>query len=54
MGGYSNTPERQFSNIVHVLGRHKFNGESHPAPEHKAPSSDPDGNNFLLLQPPAK
>ncbi len=29
---YTNTPERQFSNIVYVLGRHRSNGESHAAP----------------------
>ena len=35
---YTNDTDRQFSNIVYVLGRQTFNGESHPAPEHKAPS----------------
>jgi hypothetical protein len=38
MENYTNTPERQFSNIVYVLGRQKHNGESHP--EHKTSSGD--------------
>ena len=37
MENYTDTPERQFSNIVYVLGRQKSNGGSHAAPEHKAP-----------------
>ena len=40
MENYTNTPERQFSNIVYVLGRQRHNGESHPEPQHKAPSGD--------------
>jgi hypothetical protein len=36
---YTNDTDRQFSNIVYVLGRQRFNGESHPAPEQKTPSS---------------
>jgi hypothetical protein len=33
MEKYTNETERQFSNIVYVLGRQRFNGESHAAPE---------------------
>ena len=33
MENYTNTPERQFSNIVYVLGRQKSNGGSRAAPE---------------------
>ena len=40
MENYTNTPERQFSNIVYVLGRQRHNGESHPSAERKAPSGD--------------
>jgi len=39
MEKYTNDTERQFSNIVYVLGRQRFNGESHPAPEQGATSS---------------
>ena len=31
MEKYTNDTDRQFSNIVYVLGRQRFNGESHPA-----------------------
>ena len=37
---YTNDTDRQFSNIVYVLGRQRFNGESHPAPEKNSPSSN--------------
>ena len=37
---YTNDTDRQFSNIVYVLGRQRLNGESHPAPEKKVPSSN--------------
>ena len=37
---YTNDTERQFSNIVYVLGRQRFNGESHATPEQKASSSN--------------
>ncbi len=37
---YTNDTQRQFSNIVYVLGRQRFNGESHPAPEKNSPSSN--------------
>ena len=37
---YTNDTQRQFSNIVYVLGRQRFNGESHPAPEKKGTSSN--------------
>lgn len=40
MENYTNTPERQFSNIVYVLGRQKFNGESHNPPSQTSPSSN--------------
>jgi len=40
MENYTNTPERQFSNIVYVLGRQRHNGESHTAPAHKGPSGN--------------
>jgi len=40
MENYTNTPERQFSNIVYVLGRQKSNGGSHAAPAYKAPSGN--------------
>jgi len=40
MEKYTNTPERQFSNIVYVLGRQRFNGESHAAPEQSNPSNN--------------
>ena len=36
---YTNDTDRQFSNIVYVLGRQRFNGETHPAPEKKDPSN---------------
>jgi hypothetical protein len=36
---YTNDTERQFSNIVYVLGRQRFNGESHAAPEKNSPSN---------------
>jgi hypothetical protein len=45
---YTNTPERQFSNIVYVLGRQKSSG-SHTAAEHKPPS----GNQSAPLVDPA-
>jgi len=38
MENYTNTPERQFSNIVYVLGRQRFNGEGHAAPAQNSPS----------------
>ncbi len=37
---YTNTPERQFSNIVYVLGRQRFNGETHNPPAQNSPSSN--------------
>ena len=37
---YTNTPERQFSNIVYVLGRHRSNGETHSPPAKNTPSSN--------------
>ena len=37
---YTNDTDRQFSNIVYVLGRQRFNGESHATPEQKASSSN--------------
>ena len=37
---YTNDTERQFSNIVYVLGRQRFNSESHPTPEKNSPSSN--------------
>ena len=37
---YTNDTERQFSNIVYVLGRQRFNGESHAALEKNSPSSN--------------
>jgi hypothetical protein len=40
MENYTNTPERQFSNIVYVLGRQKFNGESRSSPAQNGPSSN--------------
>ena len=40
MENYTNTPERQFSNIVYVLGRQKFNGESHTPPAKSSSSSN--------------
>jgi hypothetical protein len=36
---YTNDTDRQFSNIVYVLGRQRFNGESHAAPEKNSPSN---------------
>ncbi|MGA1975499.1 MAG: hypothetical protein ABSG92_07670 [Conexivisphaerales archaeon] len=36
----ANDTERQFSNIVYVLGRQRFNGESHAATEQSATSSN--------------
>jgi hypothetical protein len=39
MEKYTNDTERQFSNIVYVLGRQRLNGESHAAPEQSATSS---------------
>ena len=39
MERYTNDPDKQTSSIVYVLGRQKSNGESHAAPEQKAPSS---------------
>jgi hypothetical protein len=40
MENYTNTPERQFSNIVYVLGRQKSNGGSHTTSANKAPSGN--------------
>ena len=40
MEKYTNTTERQFSNIVYVLGRQRFNGESHSAPEQPGSSGN--------------
>ena len=37
---YTNDTDRQFSNIVYVLGRQRFNGDSHATPEQKASSSN--------------
>ena len=37
---YTNDTDRQFSNIVYVLGRQRSNGESHAAPEKNSPSSN--------------
>ena len=36
---YTNDTDRQFSNIVYVLGRQRSNGESHPAPAKNNPSN---------------
>ena len=36
---YTNDTDRQFSNIVYILGRQRFNGESHAAPEKNSPSN---------------
>ena len=35
---YTNDTDRQFSNIVYVLGRQRLNGESHATPEKNSPS----------------
>ena len=43
MENYTNTPERQFSNIVYVLGRQRFNGENHTSPAQSSPSSNNKG-----------
>ena len=40
MEKYTNDPERQFSNIVYVLGRQRFNGESHAAPQRSEPARE--------------
>jgi hypothetical protein len=39
MENYTNTPERQFSNIVYVLGRQGSNGQCRAAPAQNASSS---------------
>jgi len=40
MESYTNTPERQFSNIVYVLGRHRSNGGTHSTSAQSSPSSN--------------
>ena len=37
MESYTNTPERQFSNIVYVLGRQRSNGETHSTSAQSSP-----------------
>ena len=40
MEKYTNDTERRFSNIVYVLGRQRFNGESRAAPEQPSSSTN--------------